>query len=121
MRVARLAGRHVGAPVLAAAVLVLAVAPAARAQRPADRWFGADKVKHFVTAFVAQSVAYAALRVVNAPHGGALAGASAATAAVSVWKERSDRRATGLFSRKDLAWDALGAGAAAAALSHTER
>ena len=118
MRTAPLAGRAAAALALAG---VLAGARAAPAQRPADRWFGADKVKHFVTAFVVQSVAYAGLRVVSAPHGGALAGATAATAAVSVWKERVDRRSTGLFSRRDLVWDALGASAAAIALSHTER
>ena len=112
--------RGLAVPLLAG-LLLASLAPAAAAQRPADRWFGADKVKHFVAAFVVQSVAYAGLRVADLPHGGALAGATAVTAAVSVWKERVDRRATGLFSRRDLVWDALGASTAAIALSHTER
>lgn len=104
-----------------ALLFALALARPAAAQRPADRWFGADKVKHFVASFVVQSVAYSALRTVDASHGGALAGASAATAAVGLLKERSDRRTKGLFSRRDLVWDALGGFAAAIALSHTER
>ena len=121
MRSARVVARGLAAPALLGLAAVALTGGSAAAQRPADRWFGADKVKHFVTAFVVQSVAYAGLRVVDAPHGGALAGATAATAAVSLWKERVDRRATGLFSARDLVWDALGASAAAVALSHTER
>ena len=117
---ARINARGLAAPLLAAIVTV-SLARSAGAQGPADRWFGADKVKHFVAAFVVQSFTYAGLRALDAPHRGALAGATAATAAVSVWKERYDRRTTGLFSRRDLVWDGLGAAAAAVALTHTER
>ena len=88
---------------------------------PRDRWFGEDKVKHFLASFFVQSVAYASLRAADAPHGSALAGATAATAAVGLWKERVDRRRTGLFSARDLAWDAAGAAAASLLLSRAER
>ena len=71
-----------------------------------DRWLGADKVKHLVVAAGAQSGTYAALRF-GADHGTALAGATVATVALSLVKERLDRRGTG-FSVRDLAWDAAG-------------
>lgn len=108
------------------ALLALAVgplAPAAGAQGAvaADRWFGADKVKHFLASFFVQSVTYATFRAADVPHGGALAGATAATAAVGLWKERVDRRRTGLFSARDLVWDAAGAAAATVLLSRSER
>jgi uncharacterized protein YfiM (DUF2279 family) len=49
----------------------------------------------------------------------ALAGATAATAAVGVSKELWDRRHGGDFEVGDLVWDALGAGAASALLVRT--
>lgn len=71
-----------------------------------DRWLAPDKVKHLVVAAAAQSGTYATLRL-GADHGAALAGATVATVALSVVKERLDRRGTG-FSVRDLAWDAAG-------------
>jgi putative lipoprotein len=88
--------------------LALAISLAA----PPDHWFGSDKVKHFFIAAFTQSVTYSALQVARVRHGPALASASAVTAAVSVAKELHDRRTTGLFSVRDLVWDAAGAGAA---------
>jgi hypothetical protein len=38
-----------------------------------------------------------------------------------VGKELRDRRVTGLFSVRDLAWDAAGAGSMSLLLSHTAR
>jgi uncharacterized protein YfiM (DUF2279 family) len=106
-----------------AALAVGPLAPAAGAQRAvaADRWVGADKLKHFLASFFVQSVAYAGLRAADASHGASLAGASAATAAVGLWKERVDRHRTGLFSTRDLVWDAAGAAAASVVLGHSRR
>ena len=88
---------------------------------PADRWFGADKVQHlFMSAFV-QSASYGSLRGAGLSHGAALAGATATTAAVGIGKELRDRRVTGVFSVRDLAWDAAGAGAMSVLLARTAR
>lgn len=104
-------------------VVALAFAPsAASAQRSVrDRWLGADKAKHFLASFFVQSVAYATLRAGDAPHRASIAGASAATAAVGLWKERVDRRRGGPFSARDLVWDAAGGAAATLLLRRTER
>ena len=88
---------------------------------PADAWFGADKVKHFfMTAFI-QSAAYGSLRATTLDHGPSLAGASAASIAFGIGKEVHDRRTYGLFSTRDLVWDAAGAGTATLMLQHTRR
>lgn len=89
--------------------------------RPGDGWFGQDKLQHlFMSAFV-QSVSYGSLRGTGLSHGAALAGATATTAAASVGKELRDRRVTGVFSGRDLVWDAAGAGAMTALLARTAR
>ena len=92
----------------------------AQAARPADRWFGADKVKHFALAFFVQSVGYSVARATGTGHGSSVSVASALTAVVGVGKEWHDRRTTG-FSARDLVWDAAGAGAATLLLRRTER
>ena len=79
---------------------------------PPDTWFGSDKLKHFFVAAFTQSVTYSALQAARVHHDAALAGAWAVTGAVSVAKEVHDRRSYGLFSVKDLVWDAAGAGTA---------
>ena len=79
---------------------------------PPDRWFGSDKLKHFLVAAFTQSVTYSALQAARVHHDAALAGAWAVTGAVSIAKEVHDRRSYGLFSVKDLMWDAAGAGTA---------
>lgn len=79
---------------------------------PPDKWFGSDKLKHFLVAAFTQSVAYSALQAARVHHDAALAGAWAVTGAVSVAKEVHDQRSYGLFSVKDLVWDAAGAGTA---------
>jgi uncharacterized protein YfiM (DUF2279 family) len=85
-----------------------------------DSWVSADKVKHFFASAFVQSVSYSILRTARAPHDGALVAASALTLAVGVGKEIHDERAGELFSVRDLAWDAAGAGAAAAVLARTQ-
>ena len=88
---------------------------------PADAWFGADKVKHFFTSAFVQSMTYGSLRAAGIAHGSALAGATVTTAAVGVGKEVHDRDVKGDFSARDLAWDALGAGAATVLLVRVQR
>jgi putative lipoprotein len=101
--------------------MIVPLALALQLTKPPDHWFGADKLKHFFVAAFTQTVAYSALQAAKADHGGAMAGAWAVTAAVSVGKELHDRRTTGLFSLRDLVWDAAGAGAAALLLEHSVR
>jgi putative lipoprotein len=88
---------------------------------PPDHWFGSDKIKHFFIAAFTQSVTYSALQAARVRHGPALASAAAVTAAVSVAKELHDRRTTGLFSVRDLVWDAAGAGVASVLLHNAAR
>ncbi|HEY9516523.1 MAG TPA: hypothetical protein VIQ74_12660 [Gemmatimonadaceae bacterium] len=84
-----------------------------------DSWLSADKMKHFFISAFIQSVSYSVLRTAHVSNDGALVGASAMTLVVGVGKEIHDERAGERFSVRDLAWDAAGAGAAAALLSRT--
>ena len=86
-----------------------------------DRWFGSDKIQHFVSSAFVQGMGYASLRATGISHGTALAGASVVTAAVGVGKEFLDRDTKGDFSGKDLFWDAAGAGAMSVLLTQTKR
>ena len=79
---------------------------------PPDRWFGADKVKHFFVSAFTQSVAFSGFQLAGVREDRALAAAWAVTATISVAKEVRDRRSYGLFSYRDLCWDAAGAGVA---------
>jgi uncharacterized protein YfiM (DUF2279 family) len=96
-------------------------APRNQGQGQRDAWFGADKLKHFFVAAFTQSVAYSAFQAAHVRHDQALAGAWAVTAAASVAKEMHDRRTTGLFSVRDLVWDAAGAGTATGLISPLAR
>lgn len=89
--------------------------------RVADPWFGTDKVKHFLLSFFVQSVAYSTLRATNVGHRSSLLGSGAFTIGVGLGKELVDRRRTGLFSPRDLTWDAAGVGAASLLLERTSR
>jgi uncharacterized protein YfiM (DUF2279 family) len=88
---------------------------------PRDPWIGPDKLKHFFVAAFTQSVTYSVLQLARVRHDRALVGASAVTALVSVTKELHDRHTTGLFSVRDLVWDAAGAAAATALLERSRR
>jgi uncharacterized protein YfiM (DUF2279 family) len=99
------------------AILALVVAIG----RPKDAWFGADKLKHFFTAAVVQSLSYGALRATGVEHRTALRGAWGATTIASIGKEIRDRRVSGLFSVRDLVWDAAGAALATTMLNHSQR
>ena len=86
-----------------------------------DRWFASDKVRHFFTSALLQSLGYGTLRAMDVEHGAALAGASVATAGVGIGKELSDRRRGYGFSVRDLVWDVAGAAAVSVLLARTER
>ena len=101
--------------------MIVGLALAAQLAAPRDSWFGADKLKHFFVAAFTQSVAYSALQAAKVRHDHALAGAWAVTAAVSVAKEVHDSRTTGVFSFRDLVWDAAGAGLATVLIEHAVR
>lgn len=77
-------------------------------QQPADRWFAEDKMRHFAMAFAATSFGHAGARALGADANVATAIGAAATVVASVGKEVFDRRAGGLFSYRDLVWDAAG-------------
>jgi putative lipoprotein len=79
---------------------------------PGDSWFGVDKVKHFIVAAVVQGISYSVLRQHGVRHDQALVGATFVTGVASVGKEWVDRRRMGLFSTRDLVWDAAGAATA---------
>jgi uncharacterized protein YfiM (DUF2279 family) len=101
--------------------MIAGLALVAQLAAPRDAWFGADKLKHFFVAAFTQSVAYSALQAAKVRHDRALAGAWVVTAAVSVAKEVHDSRTTGLFSVRDLVWDAAGAGVATILIDRSVR
>ena len=102
-------------------MLALPLAFVIAAAPPRDTWFGADKLKHFFTAAVVQSLSYSAVRATGAEHRAALRTAWGVTAVVSIGKEIRDRHTTELFSVRDLVWDTGGALLATAMLNHSER
>lgn len=101
--------------------MIAQVALALSLTAPPDNWFGSDKLKHFFIAAFTQTVAYSAFQAARIHHDQALVGAWAVTATVSVAKELRDRRSYGLFSYRDLVWDAAGAGVATLVISKTVR
>ena len=101
--------------------MILPVALAMSLTAPPDRWFGSDKLKHLLVAAFTQSVSHSALQVARVRHDRAVAGAWLITATVSVAKEVHDRRAYGLFSVRDLVWDAAGAGLATIVIDRAVR
>lgn len=98
--------------------VLLAAALVGPMARPGG-WFGADRLKHFFLSFFVQSAGYSVARGVGMSRTAALIPASAATAAVGISKEVWDRNRGHGFDRRDLVWDALGAGAASALLLRT--
>ena len=86
-----------------------------------DRWFSADKARHFFVAAFAQSASFSVLRTTGLSRPESLDGASVLTAGVSIGKEVYDKRSGGTPSAKDLTWDAAGMVAASALLNRTER
>ena len=85
-----------------------------------DSWFGTDKVKHFFLSAFVQSLSYSVMQVTTrGSRSSLLLSASAASAAAGIGKELHDRRVKGVFSVRDLAWDAAGIGTASLMLTQT--
>lgn len=106
-------------------IIGLAIPSSARAQsttnRPKDTWLGSDKVKHFFMSAFIESMTFSGLQAVGAKRNAAFAGAAATTAAIGIGREIHDKKTKGLFSFGDLAWDAVGGGAAGLVLRKTQR
>lgn len=88
---------------------------------PGDRWFGADKAKHFFVGAFVQSVSYTGLRVAGVNHQTSLIAASATTVTVALGKEVHDRGGRGTPSARDFVWGVAGAAAVTPLLAATRR
>ena len=86
-----------------------------------DSWLGIDKLKHFFLSAFIESMTFSGLQAIGANRTTAFTGAIATTTAFGIGKEIHDRRSYGLFSYRDLTWDAAGAGAALLMLKSTQR
>lgn len=85
------------------------------------RWFGADKVKHFLMSAMVQSTVYSSARAVGATNQASQLVGGGAVAGIGLLKEVRDRRAHKPFSIEDLVWDVSGGIAAAALLNGTSK
>ena len=81
-------------------------------QSPSDPWTSEDKFRHAAASWAAMVFTFAAVRSVHDERDTALTVAVPVTAAFGIAKEIVDHRRGGPFSFRDLAADALGAGAA---------
>jgi uncharacterized protein YfiM (DUF2279 family) len=88
------------------------------APAPPDRWFGEDKVQHFMAAFAITNLTYGTARLVGLERGAALATAGVAAGAAGVGKELRDLSTSGHFSMKDLVWDGAGLAAGLTVVSY---
>jgi uncharacterized protein YfiM (DUF2279 family) len=86
-----------------------------------DRWFAADKAKHFLMAAFVETASFSAFRLTGLGKRQSIVAGAAVASAVSVGKELHDLRFGGDPSLKDLTWDGIGIVAATALLGHTER
>ena len=102
-------------------LLFAETARAAQASVARDSWFGSDKIKHFFMSAFATSVSYSVLQAAGANRKTAMTGAVGASIGLGIARELYGRRTTGLFSYKDLTWDAIGTGAAAVMLTRTTK
>src|SRR5690606_31361496 len=86
--------------------------PGAAIQAGADAWRGEDKFRLAALSGAALMFVYSIVRVVHDDPDDAMSLAAAAALTLGVAKEIVDHRAGGPFSFRDLAGDAVGAGAA---------
>ncbi len=87
---------------------------------PEDRWVAEDKWMHLVASFVVTSISASAARTAGLDARTSLAAGVVVGAGAGIWKEVRDLHGPqGLFSYRDLVWDAAGIAAAAAVLSQT--
>ncbi len=87
----------------------------------ADKWWGADKMKHFFMSAFIQSMAYSSARAAGASHDGAFVSATAATVGFGVGREIYDGRVKKAFSYKDLVWDGAGLAAGIVLVNKAQR
>jgi uncharacterized protein YfiM (DUF2279 family) len=83
-------------------------APAPASAYAEDAWLGEDKVRHFAASYAVVAFGYGGGRAAGLGTDAALAGAIVMSAAAGIWKEFHDRATHGLFSYRDLVWDAAG-------------
>jgi len=102
-------------------LLPLSLQAQAKNGKPGESFFGPDKIQHFFVSAFLQSFTYSALRATKATHQSSLAGATATSALFGLGKEVRDKRGYGLFSVRDLVWDAGGIGTATLLIGHTRR
>ncbi len=88
---------------------------------PRDTFLGPDKVKHFFMSAFIESFGFAGMEAVGASRGASIGTATGVTAAAGIGREIHDKITKNLFSFGDLAWDAIGTGAALLLISHTQR
>ena len=103
-----------------AAIVLIAAPLEAQKVKPPDPMFGVDKVKHFFIAGFVESMSFAGMQAVGSSRSTARTGAIGAAAVVSIAREIHDKKKKGLFSVRDLAWDAIGASAALLVLNKTQ-
>lgn len=106
---------------LIAFLVAPSLAQAQSAAKPADPVFGVDKVKHFFIAGFVEAITFAGLEAAGASRSSARGGAIGATVVVSIGREVHDRKTKGLFSVRDLVWDAIGASVALVVLNRAQR
>jgi uncharacterized protein YfiM (DUF2279 family) len=109
------------AGLFAAAVACVSAAPARTGTpKPADRWFAADKARHFTVSFLSTgAISYTANHRWHLPPGQRLAWSAGVTVSLGIAKEIRDLRRPdrGMASLKDLGADLAGAAAAAVLVS----
>ena len=107
---------------LIVAAIAFPVAAAAQDRaKTADPVFGVDKVKHFFVVGFVESMTFAGLQAAGSNRGTAKAGGITAAAVVSFGREIHDKKTKGLFSVRDLVWDAIGASAALLVINKTQK
>jgi len=84
------------------------VQPTSIMQSTGDRWFGSDKLRHFLTSFAVTGYAAAGLRTIGAAREDAPGGGAGVAIVLGIGKEIHDVRAGRFFSFRDLAWDIAG-------------
>lgn len=88
---------------------------------PGDRWFGPDKLLHFTTSALIQSVTHSVLRSRGVNYANASWSAAGVTAAAGVGKELWDLKRHDDFSLRDLTWDGIGGATGAVLMRQVDR
>lgn len=86
---------------------------------PGGPWFGADKVKHFLTSAFVHSTVFSLARSAGVQRSSAQVVGAMSAVTVGIWKELHDRRVGKPLSVPDLLWDGAGAASAAALLGRS--